>query len=155
MLKETKYKGYFVDTEGNVYSNKKGTLKKLSLWLTSKGRYWTFRVGSKNILVHRLVAETFLDNPLNKPEVNHKDNNSRNNNVDNLEWCTRKENMAHCFKEHSPVRNFKNAKVYKGNQLIGEYISISEACRDMKQKYGVPFYQFAKHKVYKDFKIVI
>ena len=47
----------------------------------------------KNYLIHRLVAEHFLDNPNNLPEVNHKDEDISNNFVDNLEWCKHKYNM--------------------------------------------------------------
>ena len=47
----------------------------------------------KNYTIHRLVAEAFIPNPDNLPEVNHKDENKLNNYVDNLEWCNKKYNI--------------------------------------------------------------
>jgi hypothetical protein len=49
----------------------------------------------RNRRIHRLVAQAFIPNPLNKPQVNHKDKNKQNNHVDNLEWATNQENVRH------------------------------------------------------------
>lgn len=58
-------------------------------------------------LVHRMVAETYIPNPCNKPQVNHKDLNKRNNDVTNLEWVTVQENSLHSYLNSSDYGNIK------------------------------------------------
>lgn len=53
----------------------------------------------KQKAVHRLVAMAFLNSEKDKPEVNHKDGNPSNNNADNLEWCSRSENILHSYRK--------------------------------------------------------
>lgn len=66
--------------------------------------------------VHRLVAQTFIPNPDSLPEINHKDNNSLNNNVSNLEWCTNEYNVAYREKYGTPAKDFvQKSPVYAVN----------------------------------------
>ena len=51
----------------------------------------------RSVQVHRLVAQAFIPNPDNKPEVNHKNLGPADNRVDNLEWATRRENAKHAY----------------------------------------------------------
>ena len=111
ILKEIKeYKNYYISNLGNVYSTKSGKLIKLTPYIDSKGNYLMIRLIRndgirKSLLIHRLVAEHFIPNPLKLPEVNHKDKNTKNPKVDNLEWCTRKENLYDSYSTMSPVKN--------------------------------------------------
>lgn len=69
--------------------------------ITKNNRYVKIHLGTdevgKFIPLHRLVAKVFIPNPNNLPQVNHKDGNRYNNSASNLEWCTCKENIRHCW----------------------------------------------------------
>jgi len=65
--------------------------------LSRKG-YKRINIRSKVYQIHRLIAITFIENPDNKPQVNHIDGNKLNNNVYNLEWVTNQENRDHAIK---------------------------------------------------------
>lgn len=89
---------YKVSNLGNVYSDHKKSEKKQSI---DEGGYHLvilYLNGKQhNCLVHRLVAEAFIDKPDGKDYVNHKDGNKSNNEVSNLEWTTRSENEQHAY----------------------------------------------------------
>ena len=101
MLKKFDFCGftYLVSENGNIYGKNNKELKQR---LNSDG-YPVVTLGNKKVKrkvvsIHRIVCENFVDNPYNKPEVNHIDGNKQNNNYKNLEWSTRKEQIQHAFK---------------------------------------------------------
>lgn len=95
------YPGYAIDTEGNVWSFKYKQPRKLSPgWKKRNYGYKTVllsdRYGNKrNFLVHRLVALAFIPTDDITMEVNHKNRNSCDNRLENLEWVTKKKNTEH------------------------------------------------------------
>lgn len=87
---------YFILENGSVLNGVGGNYLKPFL---NRSGYYRVEMTNNNKrcrhYVHRLVAECYVSNPLNKPFVNHKNGIKTDNSVDNLEWCTHEENMRH------------------------------------------------------------
>lgn len=100
------FENYCIDDAGRVYNTKTQKYRKPSI---TKQGYCSVDLYNKGVmkrfLIHRLVANAFIPNPLKLPQVNHKDENPLNNDVNNLEWCTAKYNMN--YGEGAKTRHLK------------------------------------------------
>ena len=114
---------------------------------------------AKHYRVHRLVATAFIENPLNLPEINHKDENKQNNRFDNLEWCTTGHNINY------GSRNAKVSAALSGershtHKLTKEQVKeIQEAKgkvtrKELSSKYGVSVSQIGRILSHKEWKIL-
>ena len=75
---------------------------------------------TKMYTLHRIIAITFIPNPEHKTQINHKDGNKLNNNVNNLEWCTISENMIHAYK-HNLMKNTINSTKQRLSKPVSQY----------------------------------
>lgn len=143
----TKYK---ITEDGNVYNSKTGkylilTIKKekrskferayVGLYINKKQRFFT---------VARLVAELYIPNPNNYPQVNHIDGNPLNNHYSNLEWVTQSQNIIHAIETNlKPMKGINNtsAKLTKDlvDKAINDYNTSQYSLRELAIKYNVSY----------------
>ncbi len=126
-----------IDINGVIYDTKHKN-KRICQWVDTVGYYQCILRDSNGkkhyIRVHRLIAKAFIDNPNNLPQVNHIDGNKLNNSIDNLEWCTNRENTQHGYDNH--LYKFKSrchaVNVYtKQGKFLKQYKSIRNMCDEL------------------------
>lgn len=140
------FPGYYITDSGYIYSrivdkyhNAQGRIKKLNPF-KSRNNYLIVRLCKEgktySKLVHRLVAEAFVANPFNKPEVNHIDGDTLNNCVKNLEFCTKSENELHKYRilgkcHYLGKDNWNSKKILqiKDGNIINKFDCIRDAER--------------------------
>ena len=126
---------YLIYENGNIYSTIRSKYLKPDLSGDGYPRYTLSDNGtSKRLFAHRIVAELYLTNELNKPFINHKDGNKQNNNYNNLEWVTTSENNAHAYRTGLKSQNgeknhrskHKEESIIKIHELHKEGLNINE-----------------------------
>jgi hypothetical protein len=99
--------------------------------------------------VHRLVAEAFIDNINDYPQVNHIDGDKTNNRVDNLEWCTNSQNHTHASK--NGLNKLHLHRVAYSGEKNGRSLLTKEQVLEIKQKY-IP-YKYSAKKLAKEYNV--
>lgn len=139
------YEGqYLVSSLGRVKSIERNSGRavlraRLMSQTCSKAGYMFVRLCKNNkpasCLVHRLVAQAFLQNPNNLPQVNHLNLNKSDNRPENLEWCTLKENLQHAHANIPTIGNFKLSD--DDRRTIQERFMSGEKASAIAKDYGV------------------
>ena len=133
--------------KGRILKSYTDTVGYLNVRLCSNGKL-------KHHLVHRLVAEAFIPNPDNLPQVNHRDEVKNNNSVENLEWCDGKYNVNYGTRKirerNTKLKNGtyfnlndEERKIYRKDHLKKYYQENKEEIKEYKKKY----YQENKEKI--------
>lgn len=130
-----KFTDYYATEDGHVYSGK--TNKTISERMSNQG-YMLINLSidgiCKTYSVHRLIAITFIPNPFNLPEINHKNGKKTDNRIENLEWVDTSRNIKHAYQNNliHPARG-KDTKYGRFDE--SDVITIRKLYKDGKSQY--------------------
>lgn len=133
--------GYLVHRDGSIYKlnwRNTGKMRKIKQQKENDG-YLRFMCNGKKTMVHRFIAECFLPNPQNLPEINHKNEIKNDNRVENLEWCDRKYNNNYGTRnkkssesqKNDPKKSKKVLQFTKDGKFVKEWASLKEIKREL------------------------
>lgn len=131
------FEDYKVSDTGEVFSIKRNKLLKHYEKKNYLGVYLYQNNVRKFMMTHRLVAFAFIENPNNYPQINHKDENSKNNVVENLEWCSAKYNANYGNHNEKIRQRMLTNNHFKGKQHSAtskEKMSLAKKGKPSKRK---------------------
>lgn len=135
------YKDFLINEKGEIKNKKTNHIYKMSI---SKSGYYcvTLPMGKKGkvkgIRIHKAIAETFIPNPNGYDVVHHRDENKLNFTIDNLEWCTKKDNVNyHLQKMSKETEYYNNRKLNRYDVLIIRFFSNSLSNRQLANAFNV------------------
>lgn len=151
-VNEEGFDSYYISKDGRLLKlYKTGNIKFINPRLDAYG-YMRVSITDNNgkrkdRKMHRLMAQTFLPNPENKPEVNHINGDKTDYRLENLEWCTRSENTKHW---HKSILNDKGSSSRKCDlYYFGEYVktfdNVKQACEYAQKNYKASFTGLQKY----------
>lgn len=145
------YPNYAITRSGQVYSKSKSRDFDVCLkQVLDKGTgyyivtLYAYPKPRKNQFVHRLLAQTFIPNPDNKPQVNHIDGNKMNNTLSNLEWVTSAENTQHAVDLGLITFDYCEKPIIQVCKSTGKDLATFKSGREAHRQTGIAFQNISK-----------
>ena len=152
-------KNYGVDEKGNVYNISKNEPRKLKNYIMTNG-YLGITISENGkrykFMIHRLVAKAFIPNPNNYTDVDHIDFNRQNPCVENLQWCSRSENIKRSYDKGKIYQAWKPQlfMVKKQGIELFKKEGLLKICKELSKEYNIPYHSLVKYKKYGDIEII-